>query len=511
MARGPLVAALQGADNGLESSGLGATIGRAGFQAHDGYIYETLTGRGGFSWRFAASRGPRMRSPSCTPTAEATPPSGPGRGGFSKKGRAHRASTSALRTSKGRDGRRTDGPRRGSGRPCLAGASLLHLADVPESRPQCLYQLLTIAWPRFIRAPVPTRGFLRAPWPARRRLGRPTRSASAGSVLTHLAILGIIALRADAHRCHGARDADVRAAQCHVDCEAGPGRRRWRRRQQDAGAAQKSRDCSSQAQVLRASQARVPKPIPQMSIPAVTSVVELPGAMTQITAPDRRTGPGTGGGGGTGTGSGVGSGNGSGDGSWHRRGFRRGHLSRGQRRLSPVVIREVKPNYTGEAMRARIQGMVTMEAVVMPDGSVGNVHIIKSLDNVFGLDQEAIATVKKWRFKPGMLLGKPGAGADRHRDVVHASLSHNPRQKKAGWKYAPSRLRPSRGDCVLQPPCYSAISTFRPCRRRHRRRRASALPSCPRGSPRRSLRSSGGARRWTRRSGAPSARPWSGR
>ncbi len=47
VARGPLVAALQGADNGLESSGLGATIGRAGFQPHDGYIYETLTGRGG--------------------------------------------------------------------------------------------------------------------------------------------------------------------------------------------------------------------------------------------------------------------------------------------------------------------------------------------------------------------------------------------------------------------------------------------------------------------------------
>jgi len=47
VARGPLVAALQGNDNGLVSSGLGATIGRAGFQAHDGYIYETLTGRGG--------------------------------------------------------------------------------------------------------------------------------------------------------------------------------------------------------------------------------------------------------------------------------------------------------------------------------------------------------------------------------------------------------------------------------------------------------------------------------
>lgn len=47
LARGPLVAALQGSDEGLKTSGLGATMTRAGFQAHDGYIYETLTGRGG--------------------------------------------------------------------------------------------------------------------------------------------------------------------------------------------------------------------------------------------------------------------------------------------------------------------------------------------------------------------------------------------------------------------------------------------------------------------------------
>jgi hypothetical protein len=47
LARGPLVRALQGTDAGLTTSGLGATIIRAGFQAHDGYIYETLTERGG--------------------------------------------------------------------------------------------------------------------------------------------------------------------------------------------------------------------------------------------------------------------------------------------------------------------------------------------------------------------------------------------------------------------------------------------------------------------------------
>jgi hypothetical protein len=47
LARGPLVAALQGSDDGLRTSGLGRTITRAGFQSHDGYIYEKLTGRGG--------------------------------------------------------------------------------------------------------------------------------------------------------------------------------------------------------------------------------------------------------------------------------------------------------------------------------------------------------------------------------------------------------------------------------------------------------------------------------
>jgi hypothetical protein len=47
LARGPLVAELQGEDAGLETLGLGSTIGRAGFQRHDGHIFETLAGRGG--------------------------------------------------------------------------------------------------------------------------------------------------------------------------------------------------------------------------------------------------------------------------------------------------------------------------------------------------------------------------------------------------------------------------------------------------------------------------------
>jgi hypothetical protein len=47
LAAGPLVAVLQGRDEGLTTSGIAATARRAGFQAHDGRIFELLTMRGG--------------------------------------------------------------------------------------------------------------------------------------------------------------------------------------------------------------------------------------------------------------------------------------------------------------------------------------------------------------------------------------------------------------------------------------------------------------------------------
>lgn len=47
MARGPLVSALQGVDQGLFKLGIAGTMRRVGFQAHDGRIFHVLTGRGG--------------------------------------------------------------------------------------------------------------------------------------------------------------------------------------------------------------------------------------------------------------------------------------------------------------------------------------------------------------------------------------------------------------------------------------------------------------------------------
>jgi protein TonB len=67
----------------------------------------------------------------------------------------------------------------------------------------------------------------------------------------------------------------------------------------------------------------------------------------------------------------------------------------------------VKPRYTDDAMRLRIQGSVWVECVVLPDGTVGDLRVMRSLDSRFGLDDEAIAAAKKWRFRPGTLNGKP--------------------------------------------------------------------------------------------------------
>lgn len=154
-----------------------------------------------------------------------------------------------------------------------------------------------------------------------------------------------------------------------------------------------------------------PKPETVMKIPALqtaSSVQELPGAITSLpTIPTVSQGMGTGGGAGTGTGVGVGPGQGSGLGPGSGGGTGGGVYRPGNDVTSPRLIREVKPNYTGDAMRAKIQGVVAMEAVVNTDGSVGRVQITRSLDSTFGLDQEAIRTVKQWRFAPGTRRGIP--------------------------------------------------------------------------------------------------------
>jgi TonB family protein len=50
---------------------------------------------------------------------------------------------------------------------------------------------------------------------------------------------------------------------------------------------------------------------------------------------------------------------------------------------------------------------VLLECIVRPDGTVSDVQVLRSLDPVFGLDQEAVKAAAQWRFAPGTRFGEP--------------------------------------------------------------------------------------------------------
>jgi TonB family protein len=156
-----------------------------------------------------------------------------------------------------------------------------------------------------------------------------------------------------------------------------------------------------------------PNPVEQMDIPAKTlasAADSLPGAIEVPPGPPTASlGSGSGGGAGTGTGTGIGPGSGSGLGPGSGGGTGGGVYQPGNGVSLPRVLREVKPQYTSDAMRAKIQGTVLLQCVVRPDGSVTDIQVVRSLDPTFGLDQEAIKAARQWRFAPGTRLGEPVA------------------------------------------------------------------------------------------------------
>jgi TonB family protein len=77
----------------------------------------------------------------------------------------------------------------------------------------------------------------------------------------------------------------------------------------------------------------------------------------------------------------------------------------------PTVVKEQRPNYTSQALGAKVQGAVWVEAVVGVDGKVSKARVIRSLDRRTGLDAQAVAAAKRWRFKPGTKDGQPVAMA----------------------------------------------------------------------------------------------------
>jgi protein TonB len=69
-------------------------------------------------------------------------------------------------------------------------------------------------------------------------------------------------------------------------------------------------------------------------------------------------------------------------------------------------LKQVTPNYTSDGLMKKVQGTIILEAVVSRDGVPVAIRVTRSLDPG-GLDEEAIAAVRKWQFNPGRIGDTP--------------------------------------------------------------------------------------------------------
>ena len=75
--------------------------------------------------------------------------------------------------------------------------------------------------------------------------------------------------------------------------------------------------------------------------------------------------------------------------------------------LPPVKVREVLPIYPEIARKARVQGVVILEATINREGSVVDVKVLRGLP--MGCTEAAIEALQKTKFKPATMNGRPVA------------------------------------------------------------------------------------------------------
>jgi protein TonB len=71
----------------------------------------------------------------------------------------------------------------------------------------------------------------------------------------------------------------------------------------------------------------------------------------------------------------------------------------------PIEVSRVKPQYPEAARKARMQGVVILEAIITKDGSVSDVRILRGINPL--LDNAAMRAVQQWRYKPATFNGRP--------------------------------------------------------------------------------------------------------
>lgn len=145
-----------------------------------------------------------------------------------------------------------------------------------------------------------------------------------------------------------------------------------------------------------------PEPIRREELEEVPRILEQLSAdlsIGDITAPPgppSRGGQGSGSLGGEGVGTRAGPGTGTGDGGPYRIG---GGVT------NPVVLVQTTPKYTDDAIKAKVQGVVFLQAVIRKNGRADSFKVIRGLG--YGLEESAIREIAtNWKFKPGMKDGR---------------------------------------------------------------------------------------------------------
>lgn len=118
-------------------------------------------------------------------------------------------------------------------------------------------------------------------------------------------------------------------------------------------------------------------------------------------------GMGSGSGFGQGSGGGIGAGSGNGVGTGSGGGYGGGVMSVGGGVSAPQLIHSVDPEFTDQARRANLQGVVSIQLIVDSQGNPQDIHVVRRLG--MGLDQKAVEAVRQYKFRPAMYQGHPVA------------------------------------------------------------------------------------------------------
>ena len=143
---------------------------------------------------------------------------------------------------------------------------------------------------------------------------------------------------------------------------------------------------------------------PELKLPQMAMNAQWGDPLQGVPGPPS-AGPGFGGGIGSGQGTGIGSGRGGGLGPGEGAGTGGGAYSVGGNVSAPIPIYKPEPPYSEQARKAKYQGTCVLWIVVDAQGNVQQAQVVKPLG--MGLDENALSTVKTWKFKPAMRNGVP--------------------------------------------------------------------------------------------------------